>query len=100
MAWVDFVRFRVSPSRVGSLMSARSEAIEAFRSRRSLRAAYLVELERGEWLDVTVWDGDEAASESFKTGADLPEVAGYLDLMAEVLGEERGILIEGDTLGA
>ena len=45
MAWVDFVRFRVSPSRVGSLMSARSEAIEAFRSRRSLRAAYLVELE-------------------------------------------------------
>ena len=81
-------------------MSARSEAIEAFRSRRSLRAAYLVELERGEWLDVTVWDGDEAASESFKTGADLPEVAGYLDLMAEVLGEERGILIDGDTLGA
>ena len=100
MAWVDFVRFRVSPSRVGSLMSARSEAIEAFRSRRSLRAAYLVELERCEWLDVMVWDGDEAGTESCQTGADLAEVARYIDLMAEVLGEERGILIEGDTLGA
>ena len=81
-------------------MSARSEAIEAFRSRRSLRAAYLVELERGEWLDIMVWDGDEATNESFQTGADLAEVARYIDLMAEVLGEERGILIEGDTLGA
>ena len=99
MAWVDFVRFRVSPSRAESLLSARAGAIEAFRSRRSLRAAYLVELERGEWLDVTVWDGDEAATESFSTGADLPEVVGYVDYMSEVLGEERGVLIDGDLLG-
>jgi hypothetical protein len=99
MSWVDFVRFRVSPGRTESLLSARSGAIEAFRSRRGLRAAYLVKLEQGEWLDVIVWDGDEAASESFKTGADLPEVVGYLDHMTEVLGEERGILIDADILG-
>jgi hypothetical protein len=100
MSWVDFVRFRVSPTGAESLLSARAGAIEAFRSRRGLRAAYLVELEEGEWLDVIVWDGDEGASDSFKTGADLPEVVGYLDHMTEVLGEERGILIDGDSLGS
>jgi hypothetical protein len=99
MAWVDFVRFRVSPSRAESLLSARSGAIEAFRSRPGLRAAYLVKLEQGEWLDIIVWDGDQVATDSFRAGAGLPEVAGYLDHMAEVLGEERGILIGGDILG-
>jgi hypothetical protein len=58
-----------------------------------------VELEGGEWLDVMVWDGDEAATDSFKTGTDLPAVAAYADLMAEVLGEERGVLIDGDVPG-
>ena len=99
MSLVDFVRFRVSPSRAHSLLAARSGAIDALRSRPGFRAAYLVELERGEWLDVMVWDGDEAAAESFKTGMDLPAVAAYTDLMAEVLGEERGVLIDGDVLG-
>ena len=99
MSWVDFVRFRVSPGRAESLLSARSRAIDAFRSRRGVRAAYLVKLEPGEWLDVIVWDGDEAATESFSTGADLPEVVGYVDSMSEVLGEERGVLIDGDLLG-
>ena len=80
-------------------MSARSGAIEAFRSRPGFRAAYLVKLEQGEWLDVMVWDGHEAATESFSTGADLPEVAAYMDHMTEVLGEERGILIDGDPPG-
>ena len=60
---------------------------------------YLVKLEQGEWLDVIVWDGDEAATESFSAGADLPEVVGYVDYMSEVLGEERGVLIDGDLLG-
>ena len=99
MSLVDFVRFRVSPGRAESLLSARSGAIEAFRRRRGLRAAYLVKLEQGEWLDVFVWEGDEAATDSFPTGADLPEVVGYMDHMTEVLGEERGILVEGDIQG-
>ena len=80
-------------------MSARSAAIEACRNRPGLRAAYLVKLEQGEWLDVVVWDGDEAAAQSFKADGDLPEVATYVDHMTEVLGEERGILIDGDPLG-
>jgi hypothetical protein len=99
MPWVDFVRFRVSPGRADSLLSARSAAIDACRSRPGFRTAYLVQLERGEWLDVVVWDGDEVATESFGTGADLPEVAGYVDHMSAVLGEERGVLIDGDLLG-
>jgi hypothetical protein len=99
MSFVDFVRFRVSPTRAQSLLATRSGAIEALRSRPGFRAAYLVELERGEWLDVMVWDGDEAATESFKTGTDLSAVAAYVDLMAEVIGEERGVLIDGHVLG-
>jgi hypothetical protein len=99
MSLVDFVRFRVSPSGAQSLLAARSRAIEALRSRPGFRAGYLVELERGEWLDVMFWDGDEAVTESFRTGTDLPAVAAYVDLMAEVLGEERGVLIDGDALG-
>ena len=99
VSWVDFVRFRVSPGRAESLLSARSGAIEAFRRRRGLRAAYLVKLEQGVWLDGFVWEGDEAANDSFPTGADLPEVVGYMDHMTEVLGEERGILVEGDIQG-
>ena len=81
----DLVRFRVIPSRAESLLSARSGAIEAFRRRRGLRVAYFVKL-----------DGDEAVTELFKTGADLAEVAGYMDLMMEVLSEERGVLIDGE----
>ena len=99
VSWVDFVRFRVSPGRAESLLSARSGAIEAFRRRRGLRAAYLVKLEQGEWLDVIVWDGDEAATETFTTGADLPEVVEYMDHMTDILGEERGILIDADLPG-
>lgn len=99
MPLVDFVRFRVSPNRAQSLSAARAGAIEALRTRPGFRAAYLVELEGGEWLDVMVWDGDEAATDPFKTGPDLPAVAAYADLMAEVLGEERGVLIHGDVRG-
>jgi hypothetical protein len=99
MSWVGFVRFRLSPGRAESFLSARAGAIDAFRSRRGVRAAYLVKLEPGEWLDVIVWDGDETATETFTTGVDLPEVVGYMDHMSEVLGEERGILIDGDLLG-
>jgi hypothetical protein len=99
MAWVEFVRFRVSPSRAESWLSARSRAIEAFRSRRRLQAAYLVKLDQGEWLDVIVWAGNPAATDPVPTGADLPEVAAYLDHMAEILGEERGVLIDGDIPG-
>jgi hypothetical protein len=98
MSWVDFVRFRVRPARAESLLSARAGAIEALRSRPGFRAAHLVRLEQGEWLDVIVWDGAEAAAEPFQTGADLPEVVEYMDHMSEILGEERGILIEGDLL--
>jgi hypothetical protein len=76
---------------------ARTGAIEALRGRPGFRAAYLVELEGGEWLDVMVWDGDDAATDSSKTGTDLPAVAAYTDLMGEVLGEERGVLIDGDV---
>jgi hypothetical protein len=94
MSMVEFLRFRIRPNRADALLSARAEAVDALRTRPGFRSAYLVELEEEEWLDVTIWDGVESAADSIDDGGKLPAVAAYNDLITEVVGEERGLLVQ------
>ena len=85
---VEFVRFRSFPGQQAALRAARTAALDSLQRIMGFRAAYLVALDRDEWLDVTVWD----------TPSPPPDwrdrVVEYTNLMSEVLGEESGILID------
>ena len=93
---VEFLRFRIDARRSDALIDARDGAVQALRTRPGFMAAYLVELEHGEWLDVTIWDGAESGMASPPRAADSPAMAAYADLITEVLGEERGVLRRGE----
>jgi hypothetical protein len=95
MPEVEFLRFRIDARRSGALLDARDGAVRALRTRSGFVAAYLVELEHGEWLDVTIWDGAQSGTASPPCAADGPAMAAYADLITEVLGEERGVLRRG-----
>ena len=92
MPEVEFLRFRIDTRRSDALLDARDGAVQALRTRPGFVAAYLVELEHGEWLDVTIWDGTESGMASTPRAADVPAIAAYADLITEVLGEEHGLL--------
>jgi len=92
MPEVEFLRFRIDARRSGALLDARDGAVQALRTRPGFVAAYLVELEHGEWLDVTIWDGTESGMASTPHAADVPAITAYADLITEVLGEEHGLL--------
>jgi hypothetical protein len=95
MPEVEFLRFRIDARRSDALLDARDGAVQALRIHPGFVAAYLVELEHGEWLDVTVWDGPESEMASPPHAAVGPAMAAYADLITEVLGEERGLLRGG-----
>jgi hypothetical protein len=96
MPEVDFLRFRIDARRSDALIDARDGAVQALRTRPGFMAAYLVELEHGEWLDVTIWERAESGNASLPRATDGPAMAAYADLITEILGEERGVLRQGD----
>lgn len=97
MTIVQFTRFRTTPQRELAVLEARRSSLRACqRTEPELRAAYLIGLGEGEWLDIAVWAGPPGA-EAFDDPAQAPSRAGFYDQIDELLGEECGILVRQDA---
>ena len=58
MTIVQFTRFRTTPQREPAVLKARQASLQACQGGKpELRAAYLIRLADGEWLDIAVWAG-------------------------------------------
>ena len=94
MSIVQFTRFRVAPDRKAAVLAARQSALRACQgSEPVLRAAYLVRLDDGEWLDIAVWDS-RPGNEAFDDPVQAASRAVFYERLDELLGEECGILVE------
>ncbi|HEY6309612.1 MAG TPA: hypothetical protein VIY52_02230 [Streptosporangiaceae bacterium] len=104
----QFTRFRFRPGREPEVLSARDASLRpCWTSQPELRAAYLVELAEGEWLDITVWagqSGDVVVSQADRDGTagpvDLARPASRAFFFAqidELIGEECGIVVREDA---
>jgi hypothetical protein len=97
MTIVQFTRFRTTPHRELAVLKARQASLRACRSAEpELRAAYLIRLADGEWLDIVVWAGEPGA-EAFGDPAQAASRAAFYDQIDELLGEECGILVRQDA---
>ena len=97
MTIVQFTRFRTTPQREPIVLKARQASLRACRGAEpELRAAYLIRLADGEWLDIAVWAGRPGA-EAFDDPAQAASRAAFYDQIDELLGEESGILVRQDA---
>ena len=97
MTIVQFTRFRTTPQREPIVLKARQASLRACRGAQpELRAAYLIRLDDGEWLDIAVWAGRPGA-EAFDDPAQAASRAAFYDQIDELLGEESGILVRQDA---
>lgn len=97
MTIVQFTRFRTTPQREPIVLKARQASLRACRGAEpELRAAYLIRLADGEWLDIAVWAGRPGA-EAFDDPAQAASRAAFYDQIDELLGEECGILVCQDA---
>ena len=97
MTIVQFTRFRTTPQREPAVLKARQASLQACRGGEpELRAAYLIRLADGEWLDIAVWAG-RPGTEAFDDPAQVASRAAFYDQIDELLGEECGILVRHDT---
>ena len=97
MTIVQFTRFRTTPQREPIVLKARQASLRACRGAEpELRAAYLIRLADGEWLDIAVWAGRPGA-EAFDDPAQAASRAAFYDQIDELLGEESGILVRQDS---
>ena len=97
MTIVQFTRFRTTPQREPAVLKARQASLQACQGGKpELRAAYLIRLADGEWLDIAVWAGRPGA-EAFDDPALAASRAAFYDQIDELLGEECGILVRQDT---
>jgi len=97
MTTVQFTRFRTTPQREPTILKARQASLLACRgSEPQLRAAYLIRLADGDWLDIAVWAGRPGA-EAFDDPAQAASRAAFYDQIDELLGEESGILVRQDA---
>jgi hypothetical protein len=100
----QFTRFRVRPGREPEVLSARETSLRAcWTSQPELRAAYLVELAEGEWLDITVW-ADLGCSQPGGDGTAAPvdlalpaSRTAFFAQIDELIGEECGVVVREDT---
>ena len=94
MSFVHFTRFRVPAGREGDVLAARQASLRACHgSEPELRGAYLIRLDGGEWLDITMWDGQPGA-EAFDDPAQAASRTMFYGQIDELLGEESGVLVE------
>jgi quinol monooxygenase YgiN len=94
MALVEFMRFRVQRGNVTALLQARSTMIETFRAENAgYRGGLIVRIGEDDWLDLAVWDNEAACDAALR----IPRTATviFLELIDEVLGQERGTVIDG-----
>jgi len=97
MTIVQFTRFRTVPQREPAVLKARQAALRACRGvEPELRAAYLIRLPDGDWLDVAVWAG-RPGSEAFDDPGRAASRAAFYDQIDELIGEECGILVHEDA---
>jgi hypothetical protein len=90
---VEFTRFRVRPENVLTALAARAALIDVLRRDwAGFVGAILIQIDARDWLDVSVWES-EAACEAALVGASSP-TATFLGLVDEVLGQERGTVVE------
>jgi len=59
-------------------------------------AASMLEALAGRGHDVTIWERAESGNASLPRATDGPAMAAYAELITEILGEERGVLRQGD----
>jgi len=97
MTIVQFTRFRTTPQRETAVLKARQALLRACRGAQpELRAAYLIRLADGEWLDIAVWAGRPGA-EAFDDPTQVASRAAFYAQIDELLGEECGILVRQDA---
>jgi hypothetical protein len=93
MTIVQFTRFRTTPQRELAVLEARRASLRACRGAEpELRAAYLIRMPEGEWLDIAVWAG-RPGTEAFDDPARAASRAAFYGQIDELLGEECGILV-------
>jgi hypothetical protein len=97
MTIVQFTRFRTTPRRELAVLEARQASLRACRGAQpELRAAYLIRLADGEWLDIAVWAG-RPGTEAFDDPAQAASRTAFYAQIDELLGEECGILVRQDA---
>jgi hypothetical protein len=97
MTIVQFTRFRTTPQHELAVLQARQASLRACRGAQpELRAAYLIRLADGEWLDIAVWAGRPGTG-AFDDPAQAASRAAFYDQIDELLGEECGILVRQDA---
>lgn len=97
MTIVQFTRFRTTPQRELAVLDARQASLRACRGAEpELRAAYLIRLGDGEWLDIAVWAGRPGTG-AFDDPAHVASRAAFYAQIDELLGEECGILVHQDA---
>jgi hypothetical protein len=98
MTVVQFTRFRVVAGRELAALEARRASLLACAGEQpELRRACLVKLGDGEWLDITLWAGDNLELETADPALPSSRTA-FFAHVDEVLGEECGLLAD-DGLG-
>jgi hypothetical protein len=91
---VQFTRFRVAAGREPGVLEARRASLRACHgSEPRLRGAYLVRLQDGEWLDITVWAAPPDA-DAFDDPAQAASRTAFYGQIDELLGEECGVLVD------
>jgi hypothetical protein len=94
---VQFLRFRLPSGVETRLLEAHKAAVESCRaSYPTFRAAFLVRLEDGDWLDVSLWD--IAVDGNGQTKSPPLEARGeFISQLDGLLGDETGSLVSSFT---
>jgi len=89
----QFLRFRSPSGDETRLLEAHKAAVESCRaSYAAFRAALLVKLEDGDWLEISLWDG--AVDGDGQPGyPPLEARADFISQLDGLLGDETGMLV-------
>ncbi|SNY45875.1 antibiotic biosynthesis monooxygenase [Paractinoplanes atraurantiacus] len=93
MTTIELTRFRVDPSQVSALLSARPAMLADFQAdREGFLDARLVRLPGDEWLDIVTWRSAEDFAASRAKGANRPGIAAFFGAIASLVSAEEGAL--------
>ncbi|MEU8817044.1 antibiotic biosynthesis monooxygenase [Actinoplanes sp. NPDC048796] len=93
MTTIELTRFRVDPSRVSELLSARPAMLADFQAdREGFIDARLVRLPGGEWLDIVTWRSAPDFAASRAKGANRPGIAAFFAAIDSLISAEEGAL--------
>jgi hypothetical protein len=98
MALIEFVRFRVRPENVAALLRARAAMIEAFRmDNPGYVGGVMARIGEQDWIDLAVWQSESCCQDALAAAG--PSTEAFLSLIDEVLGQERGTVVDGSWAG-